>query len=88
MEQYFEQLTNELIAKNPNLSPKKARTWVELLWEDFETTYAKAGKTYRGKQMTEQIVRQWIMNYGDKLHEFIARNPKYERFLNENNDED
>ncbi|WP_243291560.1 YfhJ family protein [Bacillus sp. FJAT-47783] len=86
MEQYFERLTNELIAKNPNLSHNKARTWVELLWEDFETTYAKAGKTYRGKQMTEQIVHQWIINYGDKLHEFVARNPKYERFLNESSE--
>lgn len=81
MEQYFETLTNELLTKNPHLSKEKARTWVELLWEDFETTYAKAGRKYRGQAMTEQVVRQWIQNYGDKLHEFVARNPKYKAYL-------
>jgi len=81
MEQYFERLTNELLKKNPHLSEEKARTWVELLWEDFETTYAKAGRKYRGQEVTEQIVRQIILNYGDKLHEFIAKNPKYKAYL-------
>jgi hypothetical protein len=81
MNEYFERLTNLLLEKNQNLSYTKARTWVELLWEDFETTYAKAGRTYRGKELTERVVRQWIENYGPRLHEFVARNPKYKHLL-------
>ena len=34
----------------------QARAWVELLWEDFQTTYAKSGR-YQGDEMTEQVVR-------------------------------
>ncbi|MFC0273823.1 YfhJ family protein [Metabacillus herbersteinensis] len=82
METYFERLTNELLKKNTNLSYAQARTWIELLWEEFETTRAKAGRNYRGKEQTEQIVRNMIANYGDKLHEFIATNPKYKHLLN------
>ncbi|TXC85688.1 hypothetical protein FS935_20200 [Metabacillus litoralis] len=82
MEMYFEQLTNELLEKNKTLSYAQARTWVELLWEDFESTQAKAGRTYKGKEMTEMVVRQLITHYGDKLHEFIATNPKYSHLLN------
>ncbi|MDQ0163054.1 YfhJ family protein [Aeribacillus alveayuensis] len=81
MEQYFDKLAKELLEKNQHLSYEKARTWVELLWEDFETTYAKAGRKYRGKEVTEQIVRQWIQNYGENLHEFVAKNPKYAKFF-------
>ncbi|WP_044749512.1 YfhJ family protein [Bacillus alveayuensis] len=81
MEQYFDKLAKELLEKNQHLSYEKARTWVELLWEDFETTYAKAGRKYRGKEVTEQIVRQWIQNYGENLHEFVAKNQKYAKFF-------
>lgn len=83
MEIYFERLTNELLSKNKTLSYAQARTWVELLWEDFESTQAKAGRKYRGQEMTEQVVRQMITNYGEKLHEFIATNPKYSHLLND-----
>ncbi|MFD2442425.1 YfhJ family protein [Bacillus sp. CGMCC 1.16607] len=62
----------------------QARTWVELLWEDFESTHAKAGREYLGPEMTEKIVRQWIQYYGEKLHEFVANNPKYKHLLNNN----
>lgn len=82
MEMYFERLTNELLSRNTSLSYAQARTWIELFWEDFESTQAKAGKEYRGKEMTELVVRQLITNYGDKLHEFIATNPKYSHLLN------
>lgn len=85
MEQYFDQLAKELLEKNQHLSYEKARTWVELLWEDFETTYAKAGRKYRGKEVTEQIVRQWIQNYCEKLHEFVAVNPKYKKYFDQEN---
>ncbi|MEO2076914.1 MAG: YfhJ family protein [Bacillus sp. (in: firmicutes)] len=83
MNVYQEELTKLLLEKNHDLSYDQARTWVELLWEDFETTYAKAGWEYKGSEMTERIVKQWIENYGDKLHEFIATNPKYKHFLNQ-----
>ncbi|MFY4776476.1 YfhJ family protein [Metabacillus sp. RGM 3146] len=76
METYYERLASLLLEKNNSLSPEKARTWVELLWEDFETTRAKAGRDYQGKEVTERIVRQMIDAYGDKLHHFAALNPK------------
>jgi hypothetical protein len=73
----------QLLGKNDQLSYNQARTWIELLWDDFETTYAKAGREYKGREMTDRIVKQWIENYGDNLHEFIATNPKYKHFLNQ-----
>lgn len=81
MNNYHEELARLLLSKNDQLSYNQARTWVELLWEDFETTYAKAGWEYKGSEMTERIVKQWIENYGEKLHEFVATNPKYKDFL-------
>jgi hypothetical protein len=80
---YQEELTRLLLEKNNELSFDQARTWVELLWDDFETSYAKAGREYKGSEMTEKIVRQWIENYGNRLHDFIATNPKYKHFLNQ-----
>lgn len=84
MNEIHESLTHMLIEKNGQLTYNQARTWVELLWEDFESTYAKAGYEYKGREMTERIVRQWIELYGDKLHDFVAKNEKYRHFLNEN----
>lgn len=81
LKDYQERLAEILAEKNQHLSYTQALTWVELLWDDFETTYAKAGREYKGSEMTERIVRQWIENYGDKLHEFVARNPKYKHLL-------
>lgn len=78
-----EKLTQELLEKNGFLSENKARTWIELLWSDFEATYAKAGYAYRGAEYTERIIRQWIDSYGDKIHEFAGRNPKYAHLLDE-----
>ncbi|MBS4179118.1 YfhJ family protein [Lederbergia citrea] len=87
MNDYHERLAEYLLEKNPNLSASKARTWVELFWDDFETTYAKAGRKYRGPEMAERVVRSWINQYGDKLHEFAALNPKYAHMLNEEENE-
>lgn len=87
MNVYQEELIKLLLEKNHDLSYDQARTWVELLWEDFETTYAKAGWEYKGSEMTERIVRQWIENYGNRLHDFIATNPKYKHFLNQEKDQ-
>lgn len=86
MNDYHERLANLLVEKNKNISFQKALTWVELLWEDFETTSAKAGREYLGSEMTEKVVRQWIQHYGDKLHDFVARNPKYKHFLEQEDD--
>ncbi len=82
MNEYYERLTALLLEQNPNLSYTKARTWVELLWEDFETTYAKAGRPYRGKEMAEKIVRTWILQYGKDLHLFATKHSKYAHLLN------
>jgi len=81
MDEIFERLTDLLLQQNNSLSYERARTWVELLWEDFESTYAKAGYEYKGQELTERVVRQMIQQYGPNLHEFVARNPKYKHLL-------
>ena len=43
----------------------------------------KLGYDYRGAEYTESIIRQWIESYGDKIHEFAGRNPKYAHLLEE-----
>lgn len=86
MEASFQKLTEELLAKNPEMPVGRARVWVELLWSDFEASSAKAGYSYRGAEYTENLVRQLITSYGDKLHLFAARNPKYAHLLNDSGD--
>lgn len=86
MNEYHDRLAELLLEKNIQLSYDEALTWIELLWDDFETTYAKAGHDYMGSSMTDRIVRQWIELYGDKLHDFAAKNPKYKDFLNTKSD--
>lgn len=82
MKTKIQELAELLQQSNENLSEEKARTWIELLWSDFESTYARAGYSYKGEEMTEKMVRQWIGSYGSTLHEFVARNPKYKDLLN------
>ncbi|WIL38135.1 YfhJ family protein [Kurthia sp. YJT4] len=82
MKTKIQELAELLQQSNENLSEEKARTWIELLWSDFESTYAQAGYSYKGEEMTEKMVRQWIESYGSTLHEFVARNPKYKDLLN------
>ncbi|MGN7478466.1 YfhJ family protein [Solibacillus silvestris] len=86
MEALYEKLMEQLLAKNPNLSTGRARTWVELLCSDFESTSAKAGADYRGPEYTGNLVSQLIESYGDKLHLFAAKNPKYAHLLNDGED--
>ncbi len=50
MNMYIEKLTNLLLEKNEMISYIQAKTWVELLWSDFEATYAKAGHAYQGEK--------------------------------------
>ncbi|CAM3901836.1 YfhJ family protein [Alkalicoccus chagannorensis] len=81
MEETKDRLTRRLMEKNKDLTFQDAQTWVELLWEDFEATYAKAGRSYKGEDMAEKIVTQWVDNYGDRLHELAARYPKYQKWF-------
>lgn len=81
MNDYQKRLFEQLLEKNSQLSAGQAQAWVELLWDDFETTYAKAGRKYMGNEMTDKVVSRWIEYYGDKLHEFVAHNPKYKHLL-------
>jgi hypothetical protein len=83
MQETHEALASLLQEKNNGITYEQALRWVELLWSDFEATYAKAGHKYMGSEMTEKVVRQWIENYGSQLHEFVARNPKYKHLLEE-----
>lgn len=83
MKEVIEQLAIELQEKNPNITEDKARTWIELLASDFESSYAKAGYDYQGTEVVEKVVRQWIDSYGENIHEFAASNPKYAHLLND-----
>lgn len=83
MQSKINELVKKLCAKNPSISEHKARVWIELLWSDFESTYAKAGYQYKGAEMTEKIILQWIDSYGAQIHEFAGRNPKYAHLLDE-----
>ena len=82
MQQRIEQLVQELATKNEELSVSKARVWIELLWSDFESSYSKAVYDYKGSDVTEKVIRQWINSYGDRIHEFAGNNPKYAHLLN------
>lgn len=86
MEESVEKLTEELLTKNPQMPAGRARVWIELLWSDFEATSARAGYDYRGTEYTENLVRQLIASYGDKLHLFAGRNPKYAHLLDDSED--
>ncbi len=81
MQNKIEELVQELAAKNEALSISKAQVWIELLWSDFESSYAKAGYEYKGSEVTEKVIRQWIESYGDRIHEFAGNNPKYAHLL-------
>ncbi|MFF2754892.1 YfhJ family protein [Psychrobacillus sp. NPDC058041] len=84
MQDRIEALTNQLIEKNDQLSASKARTWIELLWSDFESSYARAGYDYKGAAVTEMVIKKWIEGYGNQLHEFAGSNEKYKHLLEEN----
>ncbi|OOE09982.1 YfhJ family protein [Fictibacillus arsenicus] len=81
MEERFDRLAKMLQKVNPGLSYQESREWVEGLWEDFESTRAKAGREYEGQDVTEKMVTQLINSYGHKLHEYFSSNPKFQRFI-------
>jgi len=86
MQERIDQLVQELVAKNETLAEPKARVWIELLWSDFESSYAKAGYDYKGAEVAEKVIRQWIDSHGDRIHEFAGNNPKYAHLLNTEED--
>lgn len=81
MQDKIDALINQLMEKNDKLSAAKARTWIELLWSDFESSYARAGYEYKGAAVTEMVIKKWIEGYGDQLHEFASTNEKYKHLL-------
>lgn len=81
LEAIITELTTELMEASGKISEAKARTWIELLWSDFESTYAKAGYNYKGPEMTARYIRQFIQSYGSNIDAFAGRNPKYAHLL-------
>lgn len=79
--QQYERLAEILKAKNELLSELEALTWVEVLWEDFETTLARAGEKYPGEAKSFQYVVQQIDAYGAQLHLFQTRNEKFKHLM-------
>ncbi|AQY51433.1 hypothetical protein PWEIH_14601 [Listeria weihenstephanensis FSL R9-0317] len=75
MQTYFEKLKLELLAVNDNLTPDEALWWVEMLWTDFEATYAKAGYPYRGTEYAYDYVSKQIKQHGASLH-LVERKPR------------
>ncbi|MBC1458252.1 YfhJ family protein [Listeria newyorkensis] len=68
MQPFFEKLKLELLAINPNFTEDEALWWVEMLWTDFEASYAKAGYPYRGNEYTYDYVSKQIKQHGASLH--------------------
>ncbi|MFJ8066565.1 YfhJ family protein [Psychrobacillus sp. NPDC096426] len=81
MQTKIDALIYQLLEKNDQLSAAKARTWIELLWSDFESSYARAGYEYKGAAVTEMVIKKWIESYGEQLHEFASTNEKYKHLL-------
>ena len=74
-------LAEELQEVNETLTPLEALTWVEVLWEDFEATLAKAGKKYQGEAVAVRFVRQQIKQHGSMLHRFNTTNEKFKHLM-------
>ncbi|MFZ4453392.1 YfhJ family protein [Salibacterium aidingense] len=78
MEVIFQRLADQLLKRNTDLTPAQARSWVEYLWEDFEAARAKAGREYKGAEVTEAVVKKWLEQYGPHLHRYQPTNKKFE----------
>lgn len=73
----MERLALELKAVNEVLTPAEALTWIEVLWEDFEATRARAGEKYQGEAVAVHYVEQQIKQHGAVLHRFNTTNEKF-----------
>jgi len=79
----FQRLAKQLLEKNRNLSSEEALTWVEVLWEDVQTTNAKAGHPYVSPEVTENMIVKWINYYGPMFHEVLHEHPKFQQLVKE-----
>lgn len=80
-EQALQQLAEELLQVNEVLIPEEALTWVEVLWEDFEATLARAGEKYQGEAVAVHFVEQQIKQHGAMLHRFNTTNEKFKHLM-------
>ncbi|WP_066185822.1 MULTISPECIES: YfhJ family protein [Gracilibacillus] len=85
MQEEIQKLSEELKQKDTSLTLLEARSWVELLWEDFEASRAKAGREYEGADITAKFVRHFIDQYGSNLTDFATRYPKYQQMIDKSN---
>ncbi|OIN66185.1 hypothetical protein BLD48_11530 [Exiguobacterium sp. KRL4] len=74
-------LAAELQHVNETLTPLEALTWVEVLWEDFEATLARAGEKYQGEAVAVRFVQQQIKQHGAMLHRFNTTNEKFKHLM-------
>lgn len=77
----YKRLAEILKINNDLLTDEEALTWVEVLWEDFETTLARAGEPYPGEAKSFQYVVQQIEAYGAQLHLFQTKNEKFKHLM-------
>ncbi|TCI50231.1 hypothetical protein EVJ30_13405 [Exiguobacterium sp. SH5S13] len=77
----YKRLAEILRDKNDLLNEDEALTWVEVLWEDFEATLARAGEPYPGEAKSFQYVVQQIDAYGAQLHLFQTKNEKFKHLI-------
>lgn len=80
MNDYYDRLTQLLLDKNDFLTSAQARIWVELLWDDFENTSSQNG-SFQSSELTQRVLKRWIEQYGEHLHEFVTENPKYQEYF-------
>lgn len=81
MNDYKNKLLDKLLEKNQFLPVSLAKAWIELLWNDYESTYVKEDTEFEGSEVTEKIVSLWIDSYGDQLHIILAEDPTYKLLL-------
>ncbi|MET3576290.1 YfhJ family protein [Bhargavaea ullalensis] len=79
----MESLAVRLMEENGSLAAGRARTWIELLVSDIESSYARAGYGMIEDEQTAAMVNRWIDAYGSRLDEFKATNPKIAALLDE-----
>ena len=83
MNEFIERLTNRLLDQNDHISYSEARTWVELLWEDFEVASSNDGdEEKQTEEKTEKMFNHWIDQYGPRLHRELLEKPKYREWFN------
>ena len=78
-----ERLAARLMENNDQLSAHSARTWIELMVSDIESSYAKAGYGLMDEEQSAQMILRWIDAYGGRLDEFVASNPRIRELLGE-----